>query len=301
MSAESRLSVYAAIGANLAIAASKFTAAGFTGSSAMLSEGIHSLVDTGNGGLLLLGMRRSRLPPDDEHPFGHGKELYFWSLMVAVLIFAVGGGMSAYEGVTHIVRPRRVEHSAWSYAVLGAAAVFESVSLLFALRAFASERGRRGVWQTIHATKDPTTFTILFEDSAALLGIAAAFAGIYLGERFDSPYWDGGASLVIGLLLGSVAWVLAYESKGLLIGEGADRALVAGVRRLALDDPCIESVPTLLTMYFGPHAMLLVMSVRFAAVSAAAVAETTARIDGAIRAAYPDIRHVFIEACPSRS
>jgi cation diffusion facilitator family transporter len=214
--AESRKAIYAAIGANLAIAATKFTAAAFTGSSAMISEGIHSLVDTGNGGLLLLGIERSQQPADATHPFGYGKELYFWTLIVAIMIFAVGGGISAYEGLLHILNPRPIENPLWNYVVLGLAIVFEGLSFFVAFRAFQAAKGEEAFWRAIHTSKDPTTFTVLFEDAAALLGLIVALAGIYLAHEFDNPYFDGGASIVIGTILAAVAVLLAYETKGLL-------------------------------------------------------------------------------------
>src|SRR5918911_3757777 len=182
MASESKKAIYAAIFANLAIAATKFVAATFTGSSAMLSEAIHSLVDTGNGGLMLLGLHRSRKPPDFEHPFGHGRELYFWTLIVGILIFAVGGGMSAYEGIIHMTHPTTPENVVWSYGVLGFAAVFEGTSWYFGWKAFRVEKGRQGILEAIHTSKDPTSFTVLLEDSAALLGLLFAFLGIFLGR-----------------------------------------------------------------------------------------------------------------------
>src|ERR1700694_5702519 len=184
MASESKTAIFAAIAGNLAIAATKFVAAAFTGSSAMLSECIHSLVDTGNGGLLLLGVRKSKKPPDATHPFGHGKELYFWSLVVAILIFALGGGMSVYEGVTHLAHPQ-VHHSIWNYLVLGFAIIFESFSFYFAYQAFRKEMGGQGVLETIRLSKDPTTFTVLFEDTAAILGLGVAFLGIFLGHLLN--------------------------------------------------------------------------------------------------------------------
>src|SRR5689334_1069889 len=176
---------------NLAIAVTKFVAAAFTGSSAMLSEAIHSVVDTGNGGLLMLGERRSRKPPDFEHPFGHGRELYFWTLIVAVLVFAVGGGMSVYEGITHISHPATVESPAWSYGTLAASALFEGVSWVVGWKAFRKEMRGRGVLETIHESKDPTSFSVLLEDSAALAGLLVAFLGIFLGRTFGLPKLDG--------------------------------------------------------------------------------------------------------------
>src|SRR6266478_7681458 len=208
MGNESRTAIFAAIAGNLAIAATKLVAAFFTGSSAMLSEGIHSLVDTGNGGLLLLGFRKSRKPPDANHPFGHGKELYFWSLVVAILIFALGGGMSVYEGATHLTHPHAYDPT-WNYIVLGFALVFEGFSFYFAYKAFRSEMGRAGILATIRASKDPTTFTVLFEDTAALLGLIVAFLGIYLGHLLNNPYLDGVASIIIGVILAAVAGFLA--------------------------------------------------------------------------------------------
>src|SRR5262245_25767333 len=227
---ESKFAIYAAIAGNMAIAVTKFVAAAFTGSSAMLSEAIHSVVDTGNGWLMLLGVRKSRKPPDSDHPFGHGHELYFWTLIVGVLVFAVGGGMSVYEGISHILHPRSPEKLAWSYAVLGMATVFEGTTWLFGLKAFNAERGRKGVFETIHDTKDPTSFTVLLEDSAALLGLIFAFAGIYLGSQLELPYLDGVASVLIGLLLCGVAVLMVYESKGLLIGEGLDHESLKSIR-----------------------------------------------------------------------
>src|SRR5262249_9791690 len=181
----------------------------------MISEGIHSLVDTGNGGLLLLGIKRSQKPADAAHPFGHGKELYFWTLIVAILIFAVGGGVSAYEGILHLLRPIRLADPLWSYWVLGVSALFESFSLAVALMEFRWVRGNQKIWQAIQASKDPTTLTVLFEDTAAILGLMVAFAGVYLSHKLQNPNLDGAASVVIGVLLAGVATLLAAKSRGL--------------------------------------------------------------------------------------
>src|SRR6478609_6541684 len=170
--AESRLAIYGAIGANLAIAVTKFIAAGITGSSSMLSEGIHSLVDTGNGALLLVGLKQSQKPASPAHPFGRGKELYFWSLIVGVLIFGLGGGVSFYEGVLHVREPAPLEDAFWNYVVLGCAAVFEGASFTLAFRQFTRERGDTPFWQALHTSKDPSTYTVMAEDSAALAGLA---------------------------------------------------------------------------------------------------------------------------------
>ena len=296
MQTESRTAIFAAIAGNLAIAATKLVAAFFTGSSAMLSEGIHSLVDTGNGGLLLLGFRLSQKPPDANHPFGHGKELYFWSLVVAILIFALGGGMSVYEGITHLSHPQ-VHNSIWNYVVLGFAIVFESISFYFAYKAFRREMSGQGVFRTIRASKDPTTFTVLFEDTAALLGLIVAFLGIFLGHQLNNPYLDGVASIIIGVILAVVAGFLAYESKGLLIGEGVDAAVLASIRAIARADPAVKEVRKSLTMHFSPNDVLLTLDIGFKKhLTAEKIAAAVNRLEEKIRERHPEIKHIFIEA-----
>ncbi len=298
MAAESKTAIFAAIAANFAIAVMKFTAAFFTGSSAMLSEGIHSLVDTGNGGLLLLGVHKSKKPADASHPFGYGKELYFWCLIVAVLIFGVGGGISIYEGIKHLLHPAPLEDPTWGYVVLGLAALFEGIVFLIALKEFKSLKGEdESYWQAIKKSKDPTTFTVLFEDAAALLGLIVAFVGIYLAHYFNNPYLDGAASVVIGLILSLVALLLVYESKGLLIGEGADAQTLENIRKLAEAENGVKKVINPLTMYFGPHTILLTVDIEFdKKLSAAEVEETVDRLEKNIRRQYPDIKHIYIEA-----
>jgi cation diffusion facilitator family transporter len=294
---KSTVAIVMAIIGNLAIAVIKFVAAGFTGSSAMLSEAILSLVDTGNGGLMLLGVHKSREPPDADHPFGHGRELYFWTLIVAILVFAVGGGMSAYEGITHLAHPTLPANPVWSYAVLGLAFIFEGTSWLFGWKAFSAEKGSKGVLETIHDTKDPTSFSVLLEDSAALLGLLFAFLGIFLGRQLGLPYLDGAASIVIGLLLCVVAGLMVYESKGLLIGEGLDRETLKSARALVEADPAVERVQHLHTLYLGAHEVLLAIELRFrSTISALEVRESVARIRREIRAHHPDVTHVFFGA-----
>src|ERR1044072_5756025 len=294
---ESEFAIYAAIAGNLAIAVTKFGASAFTGSSAMLSEAIHSVVDTGNGWLMLLGVRKSRKPPDADHPFGHGHELYFWTLVVGVLVFAVGGGMSTYEGITHILHPRIPENAVWSYATLGLATVFEGTSWLFGWKAFSSERGRRGVLQTIHETKDPSSFTVVLEDSAALLGLVFAFLGIFLGQQFELPYLDGVASVVIGLMLCGVAGLMVYESKGLLIGEGLDPQSLKSIRALVETDPAVERVKHLHTMYLGPHEVLLTIELSFdSKLSVGEMRKAIRGLVGTIQSHHPDVKQVFFGA-----
>lgn len=263
----------------------------------MLSEGIHSVVDTGNELVLLYGMRRSQRPPDDNHPFGHGQELYFWTLIVAILIFAIGGGMSIYEGITHIIHPHVIEDPTWNYAVLGIAIVFEGMSWVIAFKEFLPSVGERNIWQAIHASKDPTIFTVLFEDSAALLGLVVAFLGVFLGHTLQNPYFDGAASIVIGAILAVVAVLLAYESRGLLIGERADRNTINYVRSVVQSDPAVVSVVQLLTLHFGPHSILLNLEIQFQPdLTIEAVSQAIERIEKGICSQHPEITNIFIEA-----
>jgi cation diffusion facilitator family transporter len=293
----SHKTIYAAIAANLAIAITKFIAASITGSSAMISEGIHSVVDTGNELVLLYGIRRSQRPPDENHPFGHGQELYFWTLVVAILIFAIGGGMSIYEGITHLIHPTPIEDPTWNYVVLGLAVVFEGFSWRVALKEFLPSVGNQTIWQAIKSSKDPTIFTVLFEDSAALLGLVVALLGVFLGQVLHNPYLDGTASIVIGVILAVVAVILARESRGLLIGEGADPETISHLRSLILADSAVEQVLRLLTLYLGPHEVLLNVEIQFHQnLSAQDLTQAIERIESDIRTHYPDIRNIFVEA-----
>lgn len=296
MAAGSKTTIVAAILANLAIAIAKFVAALASGSSVMLSEGIHSLVDTGNGGLLLLGHRLSRRPPDAMHPFGHGKALYFWTLVVAVLIFAVGGGMSMYEGITHLAHPSPLSDPTWSYVVLGLACLFESIALTFAYRHIRNRPGR-SFWQKIQTAKDPSPVAVFFEDAAALAGLVIAAAGLFLAHRYQMPTIDGIASILIGVVLAAVALFLAYEAHGLLIGEGAEARVLESIVRLAEADPDVTRVERPLTMYFGPEEVLLLLRVRFRpSLSRDDVSAAIARMERRIRDEHKDVRRIFIEA-----
>jgi cation diffusion facilitator family transporter len=290
----SKIAIVAAIIGNVAIAVTKFVAAFFSGSSAMLSEGIHSLVDTGNGGLLLFGLRRSRKPPDFTHPFGHGKELYFWSLIVSITIFALGGGMSLYEGVTHLTHPQPLSAPFWNYVVLGCAFLFEGTTWLFGWKAFRLVKGRRGVLEAMHKSKDPSSFIVVFEDSGALLGLIIAFCGLFFGHQLNNPYLDGLASIIIGLVLALMSFFLAYESKGLLIGEGVERETLQRIRALVEADLGVEHVSRLLTMYFGPHEVMLTLEVKFRdELSAVGVRAAVARLQKSVRKEHPDITRVY--------
>ena len=293
----SRKTIYVAILANLGIAAAKVVGFVFTGSSAMLSEAIHSLVDCGNGGLLLLGQRLSSRPPDETHPFGYGKELYFWSLIVALLIFVLGGGISIAEGIDHIRHPKAGEDALWAYGILGVSILFEAYSFVVSIKEFKHENHGLTLLEGIRASKDPSGFTVIFEDAAALLGLVTAFVGIFLSHTFGWLRADGTASVVIGSLLIAVAVLLIVKCKTLLIGEGADEAMLRTIRGIAQADEDIDNAGYPFTMYFGPHSILLTMNVQFR--KGLAASETEAgidRVEAAIRAAYPDVRYIYLEA-----
>ena len=292
-----RVVVYAAIAANLAIAATKFVAAAVTGSSAMLSEAIHSLVDTGNGVLTLVGIRRSARPPDDLHPFGHGLELYFWSLLVAILIFGVGGGMSFYEGITHIRHSTKPGDPTWGFVVIAAAFVFEAISWTVAYRGFCRVRREKGFWRAARESKDPPQFLVLFEDSAALAGLVIAALGLFLSHRFDDPRFDGVASILIGLLLAAVAIFLARESRLLLVGERADPKIVRSIREIVEADPATVRAGQPLTMHLGPDAILVNLDVQFRRnLAAAELEKAIERLEEKIRRKHPEVQRIFLEA-----
>jgi cation diffusion facilitator family transporter len=263
----------------------------------MLAEGFHSVADTGNGALLLLGRRRSKRPPDENHPLGHGQELYFWSFVVAILFFAVGGGFSIYEGVIHILHASPAGSPKWDYLILGIAAVIEGSSFTVAYHQFRKESKGRSLWKAVRLSKDPTTFTVLFEDGSDLLGLLIAFTGIWLREQFHNPVFDGGASILIGLMLTAVSMLLARESRGLLVGEGMNRPAIEEIRQIACSDPAVELVNPPLTVHFGPQTILLALEVQFKkGLSAADVPPAVGRIEAAVRQRFPDVRRIYIEA-----
>lgn len=291
------IAVYGAMIANLAIAASKLIVASISGSSAMLSEGIHSLADTGNELLLLLGLRRSGRPADATHPYGHGKELYFWSLIVAVVLFAVGGGMSIYEGLNHVLHPEPIKSPLWNYVVLAIAFVFEGGSFLVSVRELRKRNATAPLWQAFRWSKDPSVYTVVAEDAAALAGLVVAFAGVFLADRLGIPELDGVASLVVGAILIVVAVLLVIESRNLLIGESASPALVEDVRRIAEDDPDVLRAGYPLTMHLGPDEVLLNLDLEFRPeLSGDALRTAIARIEFAIREKHPEVTRVFLES-----
>lgn len=289
--------VYAALAANGVIAAAKFVAAAITGSSAMLSEGIHSVVDTGNELLLLLGIRRSRRPPDAEHPFGHGKEIYFWGLLVAVLLFGIGGGLSMYEGVENLRHPRELKPPGWNYAVLAVAFVAESYSWVVARRSLGGGRGLSGIWRAATESKDPAVFTVLGEDTAALAGLVIAFFGVLFEQLLGSPTPDAVASILIGLVLCTTALFLVWQTRGLLVGTSADAEVVRSVAAIVARDPEVLRAGPPLTMHLGPDDVLLALDVAFREnLSSGQVGAAIDRLEEAIRAEHPEIRRIYLEA-----
>jgi len=293
----SKRTVLAALAANLLIAVTKFVAAAVSGSSALFSEGIHSVVDTGNQALLLLGMHRARRPADEGHPFGHGREVYFWSFVVAILVFAVGAGVSLYEGVIHIVEPGPIRDLGVNYIVLGLAIVFELASLWVAGREFRERSRGRGFVQTVRESKDPTVYTVVLEDSAALLGVLLALAGNVAFALTGEPRWDGLASVAIGVLLAAVAAWLARETQGLLIGEGAQGSVLERIREVAAEEETVVALRDLRSMHLGPQEILVTLAADFEDdLPASEVERATGRLEARIRGEIPEVRWVFVEA-----
>ena len=297
MAGSSKKVIYAALIGNALIAVTKFIAAFITNSSAMLSEGIHSLVDTGNQILLLYGMKRAQKPADEMFPFGYGKEIYFWSFVVAILIFAVGAGVSIYEGVHRILHPQPITDVYINYIVLSLAIVFEGIAWVMAIRGFSKQKGKWGYISAIKRAKDPSIFVVLFEDTAAILGLLVALLAIFLGQLSGNIYLDGVASIVIGLILGATATWLAHETKSLLIGERANSPVVAGIREIAQNAIYVEHVNELVTMHMGPDFVLVNLSLDFIdEISARDIEQTVSAMTLSIKASFPIVKRVFIEA-----
>ncbi len=303
MPASSKRALIGALAANLGIAATKFTVGAITGSTVMIAEGIHSLVDTGNSGLMLFGQRRSRRPPDDVHPFGYGMELYFWSFVVAMVVFGGGGGLSIYEGIRATIHPRPIT-SLWpNYLVIVVAAIFEAASLAVGVREFTAYRRERAfsgsMLSVMRASKNPAIFLTVLEDSAALVGLAIAAAGIALGRWLSFPEIDGIASILIGLVLVLEASLLGYECRGLIIGESARPMVIEKIRLIAAEHHEVGVVEAMRTLQLGPDSILVVLRIRFP------VAQGVGDLEGAIdrlvvelRAAIPSITHVVFDVAP---
>jgi cation diffusion facilitator family transporter len=288
--------IYAALAGNLAIALTKFAAAAFTGSSAMLSEGVHSLVDTGNGALLLYGMHRAARPPDRTHPLGHGRELYFWSFIVALLVFALGAGVSFYEGVIHIMAPEPVVNAKVNYVVLGLSFLFEGSSWLVALKEFRQQKGKQGWLQAVQSSKDPSVYTVLFEDSAALLGLIVAFAGILSAQLLEMPELDGVGSIGIAVILGATAIFLARESKGLLLGEPASPEVQKKVLAIAQEDPAVQRANGILSVHIGPEEIVAGLSIEFEDhLTAPEIEACVERLEARLKKEMPQISRLFVK------
>ncbi|MTI88783.1 MAG: cation transporter [Balneolaceae bacterium] len=297
MASGSKKVIYAALVGNSLISVTKFIAATLSGSSAMMSEGIHSLVDTGNQILLLLGLKKAQKPADKNFPFGHGKEVYFWSFVVAIMIFAVGAGISIYEGIHSLMDPHVIENPMINYIVLGLAMIFEGFAWYFAWKEFKHKKGEKGYYEAVRKEKDPTTFVVLFEDSAAMFGLVVAFIGVFLSQYTGILIFDGIASIIIGVILGATAAWLAHETKGLLIGESADELIIQGIQGAAREMESIATVKEVLTLHMGPQYILVTISADFVDdIDSVTVEEATHQLSEKIKEAYPRVKRVFIEA-----
>ena len=297
MASPRKLVIYAALAGNALIAIMKFIAASITGSSAMFSEGIHSVVDTGNQVLLLYGLKQSKKPADDRFPFGHGKEIYFWSFIVAIMIFAVGAGISIYEGIHRLLEPAPIENIMVNYIVLTLAMAFEGAAWFFALKEFKKAKGKWGYLEAVQRGKDPSIFVVLFEDTAAMLGLLVALLATILTQVTGNLYLDGFASIIIGLILAGTAMWLAFETKSLLIGESANIYVVNGIRKLSQSYENIEHVNEILTMHMGPEFILVNISVEFNdGATATEIEDTVSNLDAAIKNEFENVKRIFIEA-----
>lgn len=289
-------SIYSALAANLLIAVTKFIAGGFTNSSSMISEGIHSMVDTVNQILLLYGLKRSHKAPDVSHPFGYGRELYFWSFIVSILIFGLGGGISLYQGIQHIIKPEELGDPFWNYIVLASSFVFEGTSLVIAIREFDKQRHGQSWWTAIVKSKDPSSFLVLFEDGAAVLGLAIVFVFMLIGHTYNMPYMDGIASVLVGLLLVFVSAILARESRSLLMGEGIARTTQHKIRVLAEQDQAVIRVVNVLSTYQAPDDVVLMLIIEFNPdIDTEDITASIERIRTAIKTAFPLIKLVFVQ------
>jgi cation diffusion facilitator family transporter len=296
MSDSNKIVVYAALLGNLAIALVKFIAAYITNSSAMLSEAVHSVVDTLNEILLLYGLKKSQQPANYQHPFGYGRELYFWAFIVALLVFALGAMVSIYQGIQHIRHPEVIESPLVNYVVLGFAMLCEGTSWFIALKSFKKMKGKMGYFESFRRSKDPTTFTVLFEDSAALIGLIIAFVGIFCAQQFDLPILDGIASILIGVVLAISALLLARETKGLLMGETADPKLRHNVLEVAQEDPAVYSANGVLTEQMGAHQVIASLSLEFkVGLTSDEIEACVNRIEVKIKSIHPEIVALFVK------
>ncbi len=289
--------IFVALVGNSLISITKFIGAAVTGSSAMASEGIHSLVDTGNQLLLLLGLKRAARPADDDFPFGYGKEIYFWSFVVAILIFALGAGISMYKGVVHILHPTPMRNIYINYIILGLSIIFEGGACLFAFKEFKKHKGDMGYIEAVRKGKDPALFVVLFEDIAAILGLIIAFVGVMLGDLTGILIFDGIASILIGVILALTALFMAIETKGLLIGESASKFVIREVRDILSKVDHIDNINEVLTMHMGPEYVLLNIGVDFNDhITADEVERIIHNTKERIKINIPNVKKIYIEA-----
>jgi cation diffusion facilitator family transporter len=295
-SLSSRKVIYAAIVGNLLVAATKFGAAAWTGSSAMLSEAVHSVVDTGNSILLLYGLHRAKQPPDHDHPLGYGREIYFWSFVVAVMVFALGAGVSLYEGITHILNPEPIQNVAVNYAVLGLSVLFDGTTWWIALRNFKGQKSYGELFSAIRNSKDPPSFMVLFEDSASLIGLTIAFAGTFFSVQLDLPILDGVASILIGVVLAATAGLLARETKGLLIGEAADPSIVDSIIHIAEEMEGVAHANGIITVHLGPEQIVVALSLEFAdELRTPEIEVKVIELERLVRQLHPAVIAVFVK------
>jgi cation diffusion facilitator family transporter len=291
----SNKTLWIAFAANMGVAAAKFVAAAITGSSAMLTEGVHSVVDSANQLLLLWGRHAANRPPDKYHPFGYGREIYFWSFVVAVLVFALGAGVSIYEGIIHIANPEQAVSPFIAYGVLGVAFLLEGGSTVQAFQEFREKKGALGWIVAVQRSKDPPGFIVLLENGAAMAGILVAAIGLFISQQTGDPRYDGAASIVIGLILAFTAFVLAYESKALLIGEAADPELVEALRQMVATRKGVTAVGDILTVHSSPDQVTAMLSVDFDdGISARDVERIVCEIEEEAARTHPLVRRLFI-------
>jgi cation diffusion facilitator family transporter len=292
----SKRAIIAAFLANLGIALSKFVVFAITGAASMLAEAIHSLADTGNQGLLMLGGARSRRPADEEHPFGYGTLRYFWAFVVALVLFSVGGLFAIFEGVEKLVHPHEISGPGWAIGVLVVSAGLESFSLRTALHESRAERKGRSILQFVRRTKIPELAIVVLEDIGALLGLSFALAGVALAELLDQPRWDAAGSLAIGVLLVTIAIVLAIEMASLLVGESAAPEVVERIRSILAAHPGVDRVIALRTQHVGPDDVMVNAKLEFeAAMTAPGVSAVINELEVQLRIEIPDVHTIFIE------
>jgi cation diffusion facilitator family transporter len=293
---KSKLFIYISLVVDISIAVSKFTAAAFTGSSSMVSEGVHSVIDAISQLLLIWGIRTSKKKADSSRPFGYGKELYFWSFIVSLVIFILGGCISFYEGLGRVRRPASFGNPNWNYAILGVAFLFTSVSMFFAFKAFNKQRRNDSFWKEVLESKDPSTFIVLLGDVGDMIGLTIAFLGVFLGRLYHNPYYDGVASMAIGVVMVSISGLLVSESKSLLMGETIARKTIRKIIKIAHNDPAILKIKKHFSMYMGPEEILIQLNAVFKEdLTTVQITDAIDRLTKLIKTEFPRIKQIFVE------